>query len=132
MINLEREALKQTEVSNLQDIEASTKLKRCFALKQRHQAFGLVNLLFWSVCQKWLDKLTSALFSDAPSNFGASTRTQVMRSDIEMFQFWPQSTKGRSKQHGPDLPLVNHLKGLFMTLGLMCSRQRCRAKQTNP
>lgn len=52
--------------SNLQDIEASTELKLCFALKQRHQALGC-ELPVLSVCQKWLDKLMSALFSDAPA-----------------------------------------------------------------
>ena len=73
MITLEQGALKQTVISNLHDIDTNTELKLYFALQRRHLAFDLVNLLSWSVCQKWLDKLMFTLVSDAPSNFSAIT-----------------------------------------------------------
>ena len=97
MITLEQGALKQTVVSNLQDIDTNTELKLYFALQRRHLAFDLVNLLSWSVCQKWLDKLMSTLVSDAPSNFSAITLTQVMRADREMFSILASEHKGSLK-----------------------------------
>ena len=97
MITLEQGALKQTVVSNLQDIDTSTELKLYFALQRRHLAFDLVNLLSWSVCQKWLDKLMSTLVSDAPSNFSAITLTQVMRADREIFSILASEHKGSLK-----------------------------------
>ena len=66
-ITLEQGALKQTVISNLQDIDTSTELKLYFALQRRHRAFDLVSWLSWSVCQERLDKLMSTLVSDAPA-----------------------------------------------------------------
>ena len=97
MITLEQGALKQTVISNLQDIDTNTELKLYFALQRRHLAFDLVNLLSWSVCQKWLDKLMSTLVSDAPSNFSAITLTQVMRADREIFSILASEHKGSLK-----------------------------------
>ena len=97
MITLERGALKQTVISNLQDVDTNTELKLYFALQRRHLAFDLVNLLSWSVCQKWLDKLMSTLVSDAPSNFSAITLTQVMRADREIFSILASEHKGSLK-----------------------------------
>ena len=112
MITLEQGALKQTVVSNLQDIDTNTELKLYFALQRRHLAFDLVNLLSWNVCQKWLDKLMSTLVSDAPSNFSAITLTQVMRADREIFSILASEHKGRSKQQpGADHLLMSPLKG---------------------
>ena len=97
MITLEQGALKQTVISNLQDIDTNTELKLHFALQRRHLAFDLVNLLSWSVCQKWLDKLMSTLVSDAPSNFSAITLIQVMRADREIFSILASEHKGSLK-----------------------------------
>lgn len=57
MIILEQGALKQTVISNLPDVDTATELRLYFSLQRRHLAFDLVNLLSWSVCQKWPDKL---------------------------------------------------------------------------
>ena len=94
MITLEQGALKQTVVSDLQDLDTSTELKLYFALQRRHLAFDLVGLLSWTVCQKWLDKLMSTLVSDAPTSFNAITITQVMKADREMFSILASEFKG--------------------------------------
>ena len=97
MITLEQGALKQTVISNLQDIDTNTELKLYFALQRRHLAFDMVNLLSWNVCQKWLDKLMSTLVSDAPSSFSTVTLTQVMRADREIFSILASEHKGSLK-----------------------------------
>ena len=97
MITLEQGALKQTVVSNLPDVDTATELRLYFSLQRRHLAFDLVNLLSWSVCQRWLDKLMSSLVSDAPSNFSNITLTQVMRADREIFSILAAEHKGSLK-----------------------------------
>ena len=97
MITLEQGALKQTVVSDLQDLDTSTELKLYFALQRRHLAFDLVGLLSWAVCQKWLDKMMSTLVSDAPTSFNAITITQVMKADREMFSILASEFKGSLK-----------------------------------
>ena len=67
MITLEQGALKQTVVSNLQDIDTNTGTPSCIS-RSKGATWRLTswNLLSWSVCQKWLDKLMSTLVLRCP------------------------------------------------------------------
>ena len=104
IFTLEQGALKSSVSSNLTDIDTGTELKLLFALHRRHLAFDIVDFLSWSTCQKWVDKLMTALVSEPLSSFANISMVQILRADREMFSLLAAEHKGSLRGASGDPP----------------------------
>ena len=86
IITLEQGALRSASTHQMADVGTSRELRLFFALRCRHLAFEIVDLLTWQACQLWRDKLMGASVPE-PSFSGQKglDLTQILTCDREIF-----------------------------------------------
>ena len=109
LITIEHGTLKTIQSSNLTDVDTGTELRLYFALLRRNLAFELVNLISWTLCQTWLDKLMTSLVSESHAHFQAISLVQILRADRELFSVLASEHKGSLKAPSGGKPPLDEL-----------------------
>lgn len=138
-LRIEANSLSVKESKNVpdEDVGNAYKLQQC--LRRRAIAYEFANLISFACHERYIDKLMRRLNSEPPANYQATTMTQILRADRQVWVYLSQNVVDiRPAAHGTkpldkglDEALADYYEVTFHLLPLPLSSQTSYAPVRN-
>eukprot|EP00435_Cladocopium_sp_Y103_P063137 s464_g24.t1 len=96
-------SVKEAKTTPEEDVTTSYKLQQC--LRRRAVAYEFASLISFSVHEKYIDKLLRRLNAEPPPNYQATSMSQILRADREVWIFMSQNVDDIKQQPDGSRPL---------------------------
>ena len=96
-------SVKEAKTTPDEDVSTSFKLQQCF--RRRAVAYEFASLLSFSVHEKYIDKLMRRLHTEPPPNYQATSLSQILRADREVWVHMSQNVDDIRQQPDGSRPL---------------------------
>eukprot|EP00435_Cladocopium_sp_Y103_P065000 s975_g26.t1 len=96
-------SVKEAKTTPDEDVSTAFKLQQC--MRRRAVAYEFASLISFSVHEKYIDKLFRRLSADPPPNYQATSLSQILKADREVWVFMSQNVDDIKQQPDGSRPL---------------------------
>ena len=96
-------SVKEAKTTPDEDVSTSFKLQQC--LRRRAIAYEFASLITYTVHEKYVDKLMRRLHTEPPPNYQATSMSQILRADREVWVHMSQNVDDIKQQPDGSRPL---------------------------